>query len=127
VNRLIRILFVLLFVYLTGLAVVTVQYYFDRGDLKKASQVLFEFRPQGKETLALLMSQKLMIQESQLKCESQLLSRYEGRVRVLCGSVKKPQHFVFDVDVVGYSIQAINSVTKNLFTKSPALQSKDPS
>lgn len=124
-KTLVRVLGVVLIVYAGIMAVMGLQYLFDRGDLRKADQVLSQFKPEGSDkTLKELMTGKLGVAEGGLSCSSTLLSRYEGRVEVDCRSATAVaaddndaggrEEFRFEVDVVAAQIKALNDATKAL-------------
>ncbi len=95
-----RILGVVLFAYLFVMAVMTVQYFFDRGDMRKASQVIFEFRPQGSNhpTLLETMASLSQVKKEDVNCQTTLASRYEGLVDVDCKA--GTESFLWEIDVV---------------------------
>lgn len=116
-----KALVVIALAYVGLMAVLGVQYFFDRGDMKKAARVVYEYRPRGHEkTLVELMAQHYGIGGDQLKCETQIISRYEGRVLVECGppdlfkAHDAEVNFQWEVDVVGGAIRELNEKAKKL-------------
>lgn len=118
-NRFFRILGVIVIAYAGVMAVLYLQYLFDRGDLRKAEQVISQFKPKGEErTLMRIMADSLGVDAAGFSCESRILSRYEGRIEVGCGKIaaatKFKPAFRFEVDVVGATIRALDGDSKNL-------------
>jgi hypothetical protein len=119
VSKFWRGVFVVLAFFFTVMGLLTLQFFFDRGDIKRASRVIYEYKPAGQEkTLTALIADEIGISEESLICESALISRYEGRVHVGChGSEPKPV-YEWEVNVVaaiikprnGYSQQLMNSL-----------------
>lgn len=117
-----RVLGVVVIAYACVMAVMGMQYLFDRGDLRKASQVISQYKPKGSDkTILTLMAERSGVPESRIACDSHLLSRYEGRVEVDCRAsdgeghvIAGRQEFRFEVDVVGAQLRALNDATKAL-------------
>jgi len=121
-KTIIRAFIVIIVIYATVMAVMGLQYMFDRGDMKKAAKVIYEFKPSHtvNKTLAELMAQNLGVTPEELHCETELISRYEGRVLVECGDKKSFQpentdlNFHFVVDVVRGSVDGKNEKARKL-------------
>jgi hypothetical protein len=121
-NRIWRALLVIVMVYALVMAVMTVQYFFDRGDLKKASKVIYSYQPPSfpDKTLIQVMANHFQITEDKVYCESSLISRYEGKVLVECGNaqgfvIKQSKvNFEWLVNVVAHSIVARNELAKKI-------------
>lgn len=121
-----RAILVIIAVYCVIMAVVAVQYFFDRGDMKKAAKVIYEFRPQGPSdntknaTLAEQMAAFYKISTDDLYCETQIVSRYEGHVLVECGEENGFQadnrelNFYWLVNVVAGRIDGKNKLALQL-------------
>lgn len=106
------------------MGLMTLQYLFDRGDIRRASEVIYNYRPSKEvsKTLIQLMAEKLTIEETKIHCESQIVARYEGYVQVECGEQEsyKPSaavNFLWQVDLVGARITAINEPAQNLMNQ----------
>lgn len=98
----------LLLLYLAVVALSFLQELFDQGDLRKASHVIFEFRPAGGEgkTLIELMAAADGVAAAQVGCESELSSRYQGKVLMHCKTTADSRPFIWLIDVVAGSIEA---------------------
>lgn len=107
-----RVLLVVFAIYAIVMAAMAVQYFFDRGDLRKASAVIYEFKPDKTkdETLAALMAAEQKILPTELACDAQIMSRYEGQVLVTCDK------YEWMVDVVASRIYPKNEVAQKLMT-----------
>jgi len=87
-----RVLLVILSCYLLLLAVTSIRRYFDEEDLTKAKIIFLKYRlPEA------------------IDCEFQLLSRYEGRVQVVCQEL-----FVWEIDVISSQLVPKNNLAKRL-------------
>ncbi len=111
-KKLFRVLLVVFAIYAILMAAMTVQYFFDRGDLRKASAVIFEFKPDKTkdETLAALMAAEQKILPDELVCDTQIASRYEGLVLVTC------RDYEWMVDVVASRIYPKSEAAQKLMT-----------
>ena len=111
---------VIFMVYAIVMAVMTLQYFFDRGDMKKASQVIYQSRPNGKDLLIDVMARDLKISSQDLYCETQVESRYEGHVLVECGNKMDFKshdfvtHFQWRVDVLAGQVIGENKLAQQL-------------
>ena len=112
-----RVILGIVIIYAAVMALMSVQYFFDQGDLKKAAAVIYEYRPplHPDKTLLEFMAADLKLNPDQVHCETQLLSRYEGRVLVECGVTGNNYEWV--VDVVRHTVTAHNDRAKNLELK----------
>ena len=96
--------------------------FFDRGDLRKATAMIYEYRlpSHPEKNLLSLMAEDLKVSLDQVRCETELLSRYEGRVLIECGSqttFKKHDsgnNHEWVVDVVLHTVQTHNEKSKTL-------------
>ncbi len=81
-----QILGTILILYFGVSSVVYLQNRFDKSDLNKAADFIYEFKPnpQNGKNLMELMAQDLKKPVSEVFCESQILSRTEGTVLVSC-------------------------------------------
>lgn len=123
-KSLVRLILVVGFGYALVMGLMTLQYFFDRGDIRRASEVIYNYRPTKDEskTLIQLMAEKLAIETNQIHCESQIVARYEGYVQVECGKQEsyRPSadvNFLWQVDLVGARITAVNESAKNLMNQ----------
>lgn len=121
-----RYLGVIFVAYVGFLALTTLQNAYDNADLKKGVKVLYEFRPLGEGTPVIidLLADHWKIDRNKVNCEAELVSRYEGLVRLYCKH--KQEQFVWEVDVVGYSVRAVDSYTKE-FVKGFQPEAKEKS
>lgn len=115
-KKLWRVIVAVLIVYAAVMALMSVQYFFDRGDLKKAAEVIYQYKlpSHPDKNLLELMALDLNVSSNQVHCETELLSRYEGRVLIECGAqatFKKHDsgnNHEWVVDVVLHTVQAHN-------------------
>lgn len=111
---------VIFMIYAIVMAVMTVQYFFDRGDMKKASQVIYQAKPNGTDLLITLMAGDAKITSTDLYCETQIESRYEGYVLVECGPKQTfktgdaANNYLWRVDVIGGQVSAKNEKAQKL-------------
>lgn len=115
-----RALGVIVIIYAVVMALMGLRYIFDQGDLRKASQIIQQFKLKGSDkTLMALMSDRLGIPEAALFCEPHMLSRYGGRIEVDCRgpsvvlASKKDngvtmKEFRFEVDIVTAHLRALD-------------------
>lgn len=121
-KQIFRALIVIFVIYASVMAIMGVQYLFDRGDMKKAVKVVYNLKPNQNEdkTLTKVMADTLSITEEQLYCETQIISRYEGRVLVECGnkatyqSLNSKLNFQWEVDVIRGGIKGRNVKAQRL-------------
>lgn len=113
-KKLWRVIVAVLIVYAAVMALMSVQYFFDRGDLKKAAAVIYQYKlpSHPDKNLLELMASDLNVNSEQVQCETELLSRYEGRVLIECGVAGNNYEWV--VDVVLHTVQAHNDKAKKL-------------
>lgn len=120
----IRLAAVVVFCYALLLSVTTLQYFFDRGDIRRASEVIYKYQPvrDHSKTLVQIMAKSLNIMEADIHCESQIVARYEGYVQVECGAKANfipgiPKNFVWQVDLVGARIKPANDKATTLMNQ----------
>ena len=120
-RTIIRVFGAVAIIYGGVMAVMALQYLFDKRDLKEASRVVYEFRPQGEGqmTLVELMGEALKITGNEVYCEAGLISRYEGKILVECGEKNNftknhSDHYQWEVDVVAFQVLAKNPLAKKL-------------
>lgn len=107
-----RIIGVFAVIYVAVSAVVGLQHLFDKGDIKKASKVLYELKPgDGSKTLLQWMAVEKGLTQDDLECYSQLVSRYEGLVNLECSD------FVWQVNVVAGQVLPANEPATQLMKK----------
>ena len=107
-----RIIGIFVVIYVAVSAVVGLQHLFDKGDIKKASKVLYELRPgDGSQTLLQWMAAENGSTTESLECYSQLVSRYEGLVNLECAD------FVWQVNVVAGQVLPANEAATQLMKK----------
>lgn len=119
-KSLLRIGLVIFFAYALVMALMTLQYFFDRGDIRRASEVVYEYVPNQKtgKKLLQLMADQLKIDEKAIHCEAEITSRYEGIVQVECGNIQNyrsnsPQlNFIWKVNLVGSQLLPSNDLSK---------------
>lgn len=123
-RTIIRVFGAIAIIYSGVMAVMFLQYLFDKRDLTEASRVVYEFRPQGvgQVTLVALMAESLKITVGDVYCEAGLMSRYEGKVFVECGekasfTQNHRDHYEWEVDVVAFQVLAKNDLAKELMVK----------
>lgn len=111
-KKIFRVLGMIFAAYAIVMAAMIVQYFFDRGDLKKAAAVVYQFKPvNGKEsTLIDFMADEQHLAPDAINCQTQIASRYEGRVAVTCDG------YQWMVDVVGSRIYPQNEQARKLMT-----------
>ena len=112
-----RVILGIVIVYAAVMALMSVQFFFDRGDLKKAAALIYQYKPPSHpdKTLVELMAQDQKIHPDEVHCETKLLSRYEGRVLIDCGVAGNNYEWV--VDVVRHTVAAHNSRAEKLGLK----------
>lgn len=131
-KTLFKVLVVILFAYAAVMGLMTLQYFFDRGDLKRASRVIYQYTPSGQDKkLVQVMADEFKVSLDDLYCETALESRYEGHVTVTCGPktlfLKQPkQNFVWVVDLVASSIRPYNEKAKAMLTQLQKQHPQDP-
>jgi hypothetical protein len=119
-RTIIRVFGAIAIIYCGVMAVMYLQYLFDKRDLKEASRVVYEFRPgEGQKTLLEVMAEALKTRPDDVYCETGLLSRYEGKVLVDCGeknhfTQNQSDHYQWEVDVVAFQVLAKNPLAKKL-------------
>lgn len=120
-RTIIRVFGAIAIIYCGVMAVMVLQYLFDKRDLKEASRVVYEFRPHGDKQMTLLelMAEALKITSDDVYCETGLMSRYEGKVWVDCGeknsfTQNQSDHYQWEVDVVAFQVLAKNPPAKKL-------------
>lgn len=121
-NKIWRAFAVIAVIYALVMGLLSVQYFFDRGDMKKAARVIYRFKPDNDKEASLiqLMAGSWQVNQDDVRCETQVMSRYEGHVFVECGlktgfeknSTEKNYHWI--VDVVAGRIVAKNDKAKFL-------------
>lgn len=111
-KKVLRFLAMIIAVYAIVMAAMVVQYFFDRGDLKKASAVIYQFKPVAArpDTLIDYMAAESHVTPDAIQCQSQITSRYEGRVSVICDG------YEWVVDVVASRIYPQNEQAHKLMT-----------
>lgn len=127
-NKIVKAVLVVAFFYLVIMGLLGLQYLFDRGDMKKAAQVIYEYRPrtagegQGGLTLAQAMAVAYGVAEDRLKCETKIASRFEGRVLVECDraadyqKISPHDNFQWEVNVTSGQVTPLNAKAKGLFS-----------
>ena len=114
-QSLVRILVITIMIY----AVWSLQQAFDRGDIKKASRSLYEYKiPPQNESLITLMARQFGVAEDQVDCELELISRYVGPIRAVCKGGVSTQEFHFDIDVLRFVPEPTDAATRALFEES---------
>lgn len=121
-KKLWRVIVAVLIVYAAVMALMSVQYFFDRGDLKKAAAVIYQYKlpSHPEKNLLELMASDLNVNPDRVHCETELLSRYEGRVLIECGAQARfkkhdsGNNHEWVVDVVLHTVQAHNDKAKKL-------------
>jgi len=106
------------------MALMTLQYFFDRGDMKKAAQVIYNYKPDPlkETTLISLMAEKYNLDSQSIRCETELISRYEGSIFIDCGVTNNftkhsDENFHWLVDVVSARIVAKNDKARELMNE----------
>jgi hypothetical protein len=107
VRRALRVAAVLAVVYFCVVALSFLQGLFDRGDLRRAAHVIYEFRPGGPagKTLVELMAAADGVVPDRMACQTEMASRYEGRVLTTCRGAAGTEPFVWVIDVVGGRVE----------------------
>jgi len=121
-KTIVRVIFVVLFAYGTVMGLMSLQYFFDRGDLRRASKVIYDYqpRPGSSKKLVEYMAEGYQVDLGDLYCETTLASRFEGHVMVECGkklgfvSERADINFQWVVDLVGSRIEPKNQRARQL-------------
>lgn len=116
-----RIVGVILVFVLGAFSLYMLRHAYDQGDLKKAARFLHEFKPRGQDkTLVGLMANELGVAVTDMACEGEIRSRYEGRVGVRCAArpgapaTDKDKVFLMEIEVVGFRYKALNPAAQAL-------------
>jgi hypothetical protein len=126
-----RILGGALIVYLGVMAVMYLQFLFDRGDIRKASQFLNDFKPGPAHEHSLLevMATDLGQAPDQIACDSEILSRTEGTVLIHCHGIvaeqKTTRNYEWIINLVSYQVSANNPEASALLAKVESGHEKD--
>ena len=121
-KKLIRASLVVLTIFLVGMCLLSIRYFFDRRDRIAATNLVLHFSlpVESSITLQNRMSDVLQISPSDLFCEAEILSRYEKTARVECGRVlahaldPATEHFLWWVDVMEKRVEPKNDLAKRL-------------
>lgn len=76
-KKIFRGLLVVLFAYLMVMGMMSLQHLFDRGDMKKAAQVIYQFQPNKdspQTLLDLMLIAKAQKNPDDMRCETSILS-----------------------------------------------------
>ncbi|MCP5463500.1 MAG: hypothetical protein H7A33_00580 [Deltaproteobacteria bacterium] len=115
IQKVLKSLVVILMVYASVMVLLGLQHLFDRGDLKKASKVFYQFRPGTSQVLLVdQMAQQMGVEPTALQCQAQILSRYEGHVLMVCTHDQSTE-YQWVVDVVAGIIKPHNQQANVLF------------
>lgn len=115
-----RALIVIFAFFLIGMTLLTVRFIFDRRDMKKACQMVMEYRPREDLNLGLTLAQIMSFEriESPVFCEARLISRYEKKLIVNCqADIDSASSFTWLVDLAEQSVLPEGESAKALLVK----------
>ncbi len=124
-KTLFRLLGGALIIYLGFMAVISLQALFDRGDLKQASKFLYDYKPDGKKTLNVLMADALGEKPDDVYCESQIVSRSEGTLLLRCypdasaAKINQKSAYEWLVNLISYKLTPNNAAATSLLKGIP--------
>ncbi len=121
-NKFIRAVIVVATIFLIGMSLFSIRYFFDRRDMKAASNLVMTYQPfaTSQDNLAEIMETINEVPPGFMHCQARVVSRYEKKLSVECLSAyiwNKSYSFLWSVNLANQSVQPEGQATKELLAK----------